>query len=299
MEEKRTRYILFILLQSLVYGIGNPLTKVAYESITPLWLLAVRFLVATALFACLFGRRTLRAVRRVRWTVWLPPALCCAGAYITCNLALNLTAATNVGFIMSLPVLFTPLLGTLLYRRRYELRRLPPQLCAVCGLYLLCCNGGSFSLGPGELLALLDALFIALTLVSSERALAELGGVEMSALQAAVTMTLSLAGALLFDDIPVLSAVAPGAWWVALYLAVVCTVLAYLLQNFAVAHLSAATVSLLQCTQPILTGLSAFFLLHETLTGPGLAGAGVIVLALLADGWLQSRRSAARRPVRS
>ena len=35
MKEKKTKYILFILLQSLVYGIGNPITKVAYESITP------------------------------------------------------------------------------------------------------------------------------------------------------------------------------------------------------------------------------------------------------------------------
>ena len=26
----------FILLQSVIYGFGNPLTKIAYESITPL-----------------------------------------------------------------------------------------------------------------------------------------------------------------------------------------------------------------------------------------------------------------------
>ena len=93
-------YISFILIQSLVYGIGNPLTKVAYHSITPLWLLAARFSLAFLLFALFFGRRLFSQLRKVSWTLWLPSALCCAGAYISCNLALDLTAATNVGGLL-------------------------------------------------------------------------------------------------------------------------------------------------------------------------------------------------------
>ena len=86
-------YISFILIQSLVYGIGNPLTKVAYHSITPLWLLAARFSLAFLLFALFFGRRLFSQLRKASWILWLPSALCCAGAYISCNLALDLTAA--------------------------------------------------------------------------------------------------------------------------------------------------------------------------------------------------------------
>ena len=66
MPESRTHsgkalYISFILIQSLVYGIGNPLTKVAYHSITPLWLLAARF--------SLGPRFSLTSLRRVI-TTW-------------------------------------------------------------------------------------------------------------------------------------------------------------------------------------------------------------------------------------
>ena len=57
-------YISFILIQSLVYGIGNPLTKVAYYSITPLWLLAARFSLAFLLFALFFGRRLFSQLRK-------------------------------------------------------------------------------------------------------------------------------------------------------------------------------------------------------------------------------------------
>ena len=43
MKGKKAIYVIFILIQSLVYGIGNPIPKIAYQSITPLWLLAIRF----------------------------------------------------------------------------------------------------------------------------------------------------------------------------------------------------------------------------------------------------------------
>ncbi|MDF2891619.1 MAG: permease of the drug/metabolite transporter superfamily, partial [Clostridia bacterium] len=35
MDLNKTKYVSYIMLQSVIYGVGNPLTKVAYESITP------------------------------------------------------------------------------------------------------------------------------------------------------------------------------------------------------------------------------------------------------------------------
>lgn len=132
-------------------------------------------------------------------------------------------------------------------------------------------------------MALLDALCLAGVLVFGEKALAQMDVLSVTGLQIGVTMVLSLAGALLFDDVSRLPSVEPEAWLVVLYLAAVCTIAAYLLQNKAVAHLNASTVSMLQCTQPILTVLVAYFLLGETLNGLGLTGAALIVLCLLAD----------------
>ncbi|MGM9662729.1 MAG: DMT family transporter [Oscillospiraceae bacterium] len=290
MREKKTKYVLFILLQSLLYGVGNPVTKLAYEAgITPFWLLAGRFAVTSLVFLCLFGGRIRRQLKGVAPGLWIPAALCCAGAYISCNLALDMTGATTVGFLFSLPVLFTPILSALV-TRRYDLRRLPVQLVLTAGLFLLCCGDSGLSFGPGEALGLFDALCVAGVLVFGERALARIDAAVLSSLQAFVTLGLSLLGALLLDDVSVLPGVGGEAWCVVLYLALGCTVLAYLLQNYAVAHLSAAEVSMLQCTQPILTALVSFLLLGETLSRPAFAGAAVILLCLLLDGWRQRRR---------
>ena len=110
MKNNKFKYIACILLQSVVYGFGNPLTKIAFESITPFWCLTIRFTFAFLVFSLFFGKRILSGLRRVSPKVYAPTGLCMAVAYISCNLALNWTSATNVGFLMSLPVIFAPIL---------------------------------------------------------------------------------------------------------------------------------------------------------------------------------------------
>ena len=277
------RYSCFILIQSLVYGFGNPLTKVAYRTLTPFWLLSVRFTLAFALFFIFRHKSILPLLKKDRIRIWLPSALCGAAAYISINLALNLTSATNVGFLMSLPVLFAPVLEALTKRRKYNVRHLPLQLLAVAGLYLLCFSGGKFVFRSGDILALLSAVFLAGMLVFGESAVSQLDPVAFTAVQAGTTAVCSVVLALLFESPAVLKDADTGAWLVVVYLAVTCTILAYLMQNIAIRYLSSRTVSMLQCTQPILTAAASFILLRETLSAAGLIGAALIIAAVLLD----------------
>ena len=290
MQDRNLKYILFILIQSLIYGFGNPLTKTAYETITPLWLIALRFTISTVLFLPVFRKQIFADTGWLKSAAWLPSALCCAGAYITCNIALNITTATNVGFIMSMPVLFAPLLQSLVLHRKYQFRKLPIQLVAIGGLFLLCCNGGLFAFGPGEALAVLDALCLAGVLVFTEKALgSNMNVFQITVTQMGVTMIISIILAFVFDNTNVIAGTDIKAWLVIFYLAVVCTIGGYLLQNVAVTRLSSSAVAMLQCTQPILTAFASFLLLGETLTGTGLAGGGIIIAALIADSLISRR----------
>jgi len=276
------KYVFFVLLQSVVYGFGNPLTKIAYESITPFWLLTFRFTIALMFFLIFFGKSIIAQLRAVKPSQFLPASLCMAVAYITCNLALKWTSATNVGFLMSLPVIFAPVLVVPILKRKYELKYLPLQLIVVVGLYLLCSNGGSFKFNIGDLFALATAIAISGALAFGEKSLESMDAFAISASQAGITAAASFVCALLFDDFAVIPQVAPEAWLVIVYLALACTCAAYVLQNSALAHLSSGTVSMLQCTQPILTALCSFVLLGETLSLVGFAGAFIIIGALLA-----------------
>lgn len=273
----------FILIQSLLYGFGNPLSKIAFESISALWCLSIRFTLAFLIFAALFGKRVLAQVKAAKPADYLPAALSMALAYISCNLALERSSATNVGFLMSLPVLFAPVLSSLFLRRPYQWKHLPVQLAVVLGLYLLCANGAAFRLGTGDLLALCTALFIACGLVFGERALKRMDAIAVSTLQLGVTALLSTFLAFAMDDAATLSRVTPAAWAVVAYLAIGCSCIAYVLQNVSLRGLNSRVVSLLQCTQPVITAVFSYFMLGETLQTMGVIGAGLILACIVAE----------------
>lgn len=279
----KPKYVLFILIQSLIYGIGNPLTKIAYQSITPYWLLAGRYVFAVPLILFLARKNLITDIRATSVKVWLPPCVCCAAAYITGNLALNYTTATNVGFIMSLPVLIAPVLAIPVMHQKYQWKHLPVQLVTVVGLFLLCCNGGFFKFGIGEALSFVFAFCLAGHLVFGERTLQEMGVLSATALQLSFAMAACFVCAFAADDVSVLPDVTIEAWCIVAYLGIVCSIGGFLLQNKAVPNLSSRLVALLQCSQPILTAIASYFILGEALTPIGMLGAVIIIGCLIVD----------------
>ncbi|WP_141722850.1 DMT family transporter [Cellulosilyticum sp. I15G10I2] len=277
----KMKYISYIMLQSMIYGVGNPLTKLAYESITPFWLLTFRFFISLLIFFLFGGKKLIVQLRVAKISQYFPASMCTALAYITCNLALNLTSATNVGFLMSLPVIFTPLLASIILHQKYDFRYLPLQIIIIIGLYLLCSNEGGFTLNKGDIFALITAIALSGSLVFGKKSLESLDAVTISAAQAGVTALMSLICALVFDDFSIVSNIAQAAWGVVVYLAVICTCIAYVLQNLALVYLSSSIVSMLQCTQPILTAVCSFIILGETLSFRGVLGGLIIIGSIL------------------
>ena len=218
-----------------------------------------------------------------------------AVSYISCNVALDLTSATNVGFLMALPVVFTPVIAAVVLRRRYRLVHLPFQVAVVGGLYLLCSSGGTFSFGPGEALALLCAVTGAGAYVFGERGMARMDVTAMSFAQMAVTFVVSLAGTFAFDGPLDVAAVQPEAWGVVAFLALASTCLAFALQNAALGRLPSSTVSMLLASEPIFTALFSWGILGESLSLVGLAGAVVITVCVVGETLVDGR---APRPAR-
>lgn len=284
-------YMAFVIIQTIIFGSGNAITKIAYDSMTPLWLLAIRFGLALLIFAAFFGLRTIRQLKGVKLRVWLPAAGCMALAYLTANVALDMTSATNVGFLMALPVVFAPLLSSLINRRRYPLAFIPFQLIVVAGLYLLCNKGGALSFGPGELLALLSAAAMAGALVFGERGLAQLDAVAVAGTQIALSFVVSFACALVFEPMVNVAHVKPFAWATIAFLALLSTCLTFLLQNLSLKGLPSSQVSLLLTAEPVFTAAFSFILLGEVLSAVGMIGGLLIVGAVVAATYVEGRQN--------
>ena len=269
-----------IVLQSLVYGFGDPISKIAFE-VTPVYtMMTVRYLIAFAVSFTVFHKRITRTVRTVPVKAWLIPGICISLHYILNNVALALTDATSVAFLRSLSIVITPAFAFLVYRTSYKWQHIVLQILVLPGMYLLCVRGGLSGAGSGEAVALVAAFMSAGALVFSKRYLDMVDPVSMTALMAGCSAGIALIGSLIFEGGIRLETTTPQAWSIIVYLAIACTFLGYLMQNLALTRISDRSVALIQSLCPVMTAVFSFFLLGETLSTAGMAGAGIIVASV-------------------
>ena len=281
-----------ILLQSLLYGFGDPISKFAFAVMPVYSLLVLRYSMALVVLLLLFGKRIWKGLKGCSVKDWILPTLCMSGAYVVNNIALDLTAATSVAFLRSLATVMTPLLALVVYRRTYRWQHIPIQCLVVVGLYLLCGLGGLSGFGLGELLSLLSALLLAGSLVFGEHALERVDPITLSTLQVAASVLMAAICAPIFNGGLHLELTTPTIWGIITYMAIGCTLAGYLLQNAALTTLSSRTAALLQCACPVLTAVFSRFVLGERLSMAGVIGAVIILICVVAETLLENESPA-------
>ena len=282
-EQKKYRLWaeMLIVLQSLVYGFGDPISKIAFEIVPVYSMMTVRYSIAFLFCIIFFGKRIVRTVKTVPVKAWLIPGLCIGLSYVLNNIALNMTEATSVAFLRSLAVVITPALAFIAYRKKYKWQHIAAQILVLPGMYLLCVKGGLSGFGAGEILALIAAALVAATLVFTGRYLDQVEPISMTALQAGCSAVIAFIGSLVVEGGVHAGSATPKAWLIILYLAILCTFLGYLLQNLALTKISDREVSLLQSLCPVMTAVFSFILLGERLSAAGMAGAAIIIVCIV------------------
>ena len=281
-----------ILLQSLLYGFGDPISKFAFDVMPVYSLLVLRYSMALVVLLLLFGKRIWKGLKQCSVKDWILPTLCMSGAYVVNNIALDLTAATSVAFLRSLATVMTPLLALAAYRRTYRWQHIPIQCLVVVGLYLLCGLGGLSGFGLGEVLSLLSALLLAGSLVFGEHALERVDPITLSTLQVAASVLMATICAPIFNGGLHLELTTPTIWAIITYMPIGCTLAGYLLQNAALTTLSSRTAALLQCACPVLTAVFSRFVLGERLSVAGVIGAVIILICVVAETLLENESPA-------
>lgn len=276
-----------IVLQSIVYGFGDPISKIAFE-VTPVYtMMTVRYSIAFAVCFLLFGKRIIETVKTVPAKAWLIPGCCIGMSYVLNNVALSLTDATSVAFLRSLSVVITPVFAFLFFKNRFRWQHLLIQILVIPGLYLLCVRGGLSGFGMGEILALAAAAFMAGALIFSKSYIEMVEPISMSCLMALCLTVIAFIGSLIFEGGLQLENTTPTAWLIILYLAIICTFLGFLMQNYALTGIDGRKVSLIQCLCPVMTAVFSFMMLGEKLSLEGMIGALIIIACVAAGSVLE------------
>jgi drug/metabolite transporter (DMT)-like permease len=260
------------LLVAVVWGSSYLAAKTATGSVPVLTVLFLRYGIS-ALALLVFVRRITRDELRIGGLLGLTQAAVLAIE----TYGVTHTSAANAGLIISLTLVLTPLM---------DRRRIPPRFyfaAAICvvAVGLLMSGNGLHASGIGDLLMLTAAVVRAAHVALVGRLATGVRPLQVTTVQA-------LVGTALFalPAIPSLSSVTGATTWLQLvYLALFCSVFAFLAQTWAVQRTSASRASLLLGTEPIWAVAIGIGLGHEHLTIPAAIGAALL---LTGTTWAQS-----------
>ena len=282
--ETKSKYIAMIVLQSILYGAMDVISKLVYHIMPVYSFLFLRYVLAAAIMLLIWHETILRELKAANIRDYIVPSLCMSCAFIFSNLALQVTTATNVSFLRSMSAILVPVLLLVFFRQKYRRKDILVQILMIIGLYLLCIKGGFHGIGLGEILALIAALLVAGSLVFGETTLQSISAISLSFVQTFLSIFVCGMMCVVTDSTSYFACALDWKIILALlYAAIACTIGGYILQNIALKHISSKIIGMVQCLYPVATAAIAFFVLDERLTLLGALGAAVIIIAVLLE----------------
>ena len=280
---------LALLAVAAAWGASYLVAKDLTEHASVTTVLALRFLVAAAALAGIWLMTRARIDARTL----------IAGLLFGASLALILfletagvarTSATNAGLIISLAIIFTPLLDGIAARRHLPRPFFIATTGAIVGVALLVGGNGFETPTLGDALVLGAALvraFQVTALGHSRRAL----GVDTLSLTLVQNSVCALVFVVLSGGGLVSAAqnFEPHQWMGVLFLGLACGAFAFLVQLWAIRRTSASRASLLLGTEPVWAVAVGVTIGGENLGLLGLVGAALIIASTYAGQLIEAR----------
>ena len=276
--------LLALLVVTLVWGTTFPAMKLLSALLDALQIIWLRFAIALLVLAPLW-----RGMRRseLRWGLLLGGLLFLA-FWLQVE-GLGRTTSNRNAFVTGLNVLVVPLLAMLALGRRYGWRLWAACAMACAGMVLMFHEDEPWNLGDS--LTLASTVFYALYILALEEStrrnlLQPLRPTRMAAVQASVMLAAASAlllvrgGAWPWQRLPQLDA---AAWIALVYLGLLASVVVVTLQAWGQQRVDAMRSAIVFGLEPVFAALTAWVLLGERLGLAGLAGAALIVGALVSS----------------
>ena len=276
------RYVLALLLVTLVWGATFPVLKRATAQLSGVEISALRFALA-ALFLLPWAWRAPRQT----WRDGAGLGALVLFSYVAQAYGLEWISSNRSAFLTSLNVLLVPLFGMALGQPLVG-RVLAAAALACAGIGLMSWDGGANARGDGASVA--GAVAYALYVMALSRRAARHRPLALAASQlvcmallGGVWMLCDAAGSDRLATLP--ARLDRDTLLGLLYLGLVASALMLWLQAWAQRHVAAAQAALIYSMEPVFAALFAWLWLAETLSWRAACGAAVVLAALWLSDW--------------
>lgn len=282
MQKKNLTVIasLGILFVTVIWGFAFVVVKNSLDAVPPLYMMAFRFSIAGIMLSLVFCRRFASLNKAaVKHGVGIGIALFLAYAFQT--IGCKYTTAGKNAFLTTFYVILVPFINWALVKNKPDFYSLFAAVLSITGIGLLSLRG-DLTMNIGDVLTLICGFCYALQIVFIARYSQNDDPVMLAVLQIVVSAVLSWIAALLFEGpVPVAAVKDTGVIGSMLYLGLLSTMVAFLLQNVCQKYTPPSTASILMSFEAVFGMLFSVIFLREPLSLRGFIGCILMFVAVI------------------
>lgn len=269
---------LVLLLVTVIWGAGFPVTKFALQTVTPMYIISFRFIIAGSLLSVIFYKK-LKNVDKSIIKPSLALSLLLFATYIFQTIGMQHTTASKAGFFIGLAVILVPFYSYFYLKTNIHTKIIISTTFAALGLFLLSFEGNSFNFNFGDFLMILSANCCAWHLIFSSVYIKEHDAILLSILHMIFVAGFSSIAAVAFETFPRnVSLISFGSL---LFMGILCTAFGFLVQIVALKYTTATHEAIIFTMEPVFGAITSWVLLKEQLGVKGIIGGLLIVFAML------------------
>lgn len=266
-----------LLFVAAVWGGGFVAVKDALDTVTPMVLMAVRFVLAAVIvYLALF--KWIGKIEKSDFKKGSVVGTILFLAFAAQTYGLQFTTASKQGFLTAVYVVLVPLLSWALYKKPPSIRTFLGSLLTIIGIGLISLQSG-LSINIGDALTLLCALLFAGHIISIEYFAKDMSVFKLAFLQIAIAAGWFIIVALMTEPIPV--GLTDRAWFAIVYLAVFSTFACFTVQTVAQKYTSSSHASIILSLESVFAAVFGIIILNEQMTPIMLVGCALIFIAIL------------------
>lgn len=268
-----------LLVTAFIWGFAFVVVKSVLDVIPPLYIMALRFTIASAaLFIIVFKR--LKNITKDIIISGIVLGILLYISYMLQTIGLQYTTAGKNAFLTTIYVVLVPFIYLMMYKTKPDMYSMAAAFLALFGIGLLSLDG-NLHMNIGDLLTLICGIFYALHLIFTDKYTKRYDPILLTLLQLTVVAIISWISAFIVEGSFSFSVLQADMISGILYLGLLSTMVCFLLQNVCQKYTQASTSALLLSLESVFGVLSGVVFLGERMNVKMIIGCILIFVAVI------------------
>lgn len=268
---------LALLVTTLIWGSSFVILKSTLDTITPLWLLSIRFCGAAIVMLALCYKK-IKLIDRQHIKGGVLMGIFLSAAYTVQTYGLVYTTPGKNAFLTASYCIIVPFLYWLIAGKKPDKFNISAAIVCIVGMGFVCLNN-DLTVNIGDLLTIFCGLFYAFHIITTAKSVEGRDPLLLTVIQFITAGIVCLVFAALFEPAP--KSVPASSVWSIAYLVIMCTGVCYILQTFGQKYTPPAAASVLLSLESVFGTVISIAIGQENLTVSIVLGFILIFSAVL------------------